>query len=80
MDILPTWPSDEQIRERRRSGRAGIKDDALKDAIPNEDEPIPAKGGWWKYYRDITAKDIVKATAKTRRTTVAGQNGIMPWQ
>ena len=33
-----------------------------------------------KYYRDITAKDIIKATAKTRRTTAAGLNGVTPWQ
>ena len=63
---------EEQIRERRRSGRAGIEDDALKDVIPHENDPIPSKGEWLKYYRDITAKDIIKATAKTRRTTAAG--------
>ena len=80
VDITPTWPSDQKIRERRRTGRAGIQDEALKDVIPNEEEEIPGKNAWSKYYREITAKDIIKATAKTRRTTAAGQNGVTPWQ
>ena len=68
------------MKELRLSGRAGILEEELKDVIPHENDPIPPKSEWWKYYRAITAKEIVKAASKARRTTAAGLNGLTPWQ
>ena len=79
-DIPPTWPDTKRIRERCRSGRAGIEDECMKDVIPHEDEYIPTKDEWWKYHQIVTAKDILKAVAHIRRTTAGGLNGITPWQ
>ena len=56
VDITPAWPSDQKIRERRRSGRAGILDDALKDVRPEEEEAIPAKGAVSSAVRDNIAR------------------------
>ena len=51
--VLPTWPETKRVRERRRSGWAGIIEEELKDVIPNENEYIPTKGEWWKYHKKI---------------------------
>ena len=79
-DIAPSWPTVKRVRELRESGRAGIYDEDLKDVVPHENESIPTQDEWWKYYREITSKEIVKAANKARRTTAAGLNGITPWQ
>ena len=43
-----TWPTDDRIRERRKSGRETIKDSGLRDVIPEPKEHIPSKEDWWK--------------------------------
>ena len=80
VDVPPTWPTQERVRQRRRSGRAGITENELKEVIPSPDDYIPTKTEWWKYYQNITAKDILNAIAPIRRTTAGGLNGITPWQ
>ena len=45
-DLAPKWLTDEFVREIRKSGRAGIKDQHLKDVIPKEEEDIPSKSEW----------------------------------
>ena len=80
VDVPPAWPETERVRERRRTGREGIQNEALKDVIPHEDEYIPPKGEWWKYHQKVKAQDIRNATAKIRSTTAGGLNGITPWQ
>ena len=39
----PKWPSNKRVREIRKSGRAGIKQEDLKDVIPHEEEDITTK-------------------------------------
>ena len=80
VDIPPSWPEPERVRERRRSGREGIESEELKDVIPCESEYIPPEDEWWKYHQTITANDILSAIAKIRRTTAGGLNGVTPWQ
>ena len=80
VDVPPAWPETGRIRERRRAGREGIHNEALKDVIPHEDEYVPPKGEWWKYHQKVKAQDILNAISKIRRTTAGGLNGITPWQ
>ena len=80
VDVPPSWPETERVRERRRSGREGINNEELRDVIPDDDDYIPPKGEWWKYHQKVKAQDILNAISKIRRTTAGGLNGITPWQ
>ena len=68
------------MRELRKSDGRGIHLEELQDAIAHKNGSIRTKSEWWKYYREVTAKEIIKVASKAGRTTAACLNSITPQQ
>ena len=69
------------MRELRKLDGRGVHLEELQDAIaPHKNGSIRTKSGWWKYYRAVTAKEIIKVASKAGRTTAACLNSITPQQ